>query len=111
MSGNSTKPLGHPSMHIITLGDSLDTHAEHALEAEVCQAQEARRQHILLNLQALRSIDSRGLGKLFLTYHHLNRKNIRLSMANPRPRVREMLEFVNFPKLVPIYDSLEEAVQ
>jgi len=30
--------------------------------------------------------------------------------VNPRPMVREMLEFVNFPKLVQIYDSLEEVV-
>jgi hypothetical protein len=50
------------------------------------------------------------LGKLFLTYHHLNRQNIRLSMVNPRPMVREMLEFVNFPMLVQIYDSLNEIV-
>lgn len=110
MSEHSTKPALHSAMHIITLGACLDTQAEHALESAVCQAQEARRQHILLNLQSLKTIDSRGLGKLFLTYHHLNRQNIRLSMANPRPRVREMLEFVNFPKLVPIYDSLEEAI-
>ena len=64
----------------------------------------------LLNdgLQALAIIDSRGLGKLFLTYHHLNRQKIRLSIVGPRPLVREMLEFVNFPKLVPIYDSMED---
>ncbi len=72
------------------------------------QAQEAQSRHILLNLQALTMIDSRGLGKLFLTYHHLKRQKIRLSIVNPRPIVREMLEFVNFPKLVPIYDSMEE---
>ena len=29
-------------------------------------------------------------------------------MVNPRPTVREMLEFVNFPKLVRIYDSIGE---
>jgi anti-anti-sigma factor len=97
-------------MHIITLGACLDAQAEHRLEAAVYQAQEAHGRHILLDLQTLKSIDSRGLGKLFLTYHHLNRQNIRLSMVNPSPMVREMLEFVNFPKLVPIYNSLDEIV-
>ncbi len=98
----------HSSMHIITLGSCLDTQAEHLLESAVYQAQEAQGRHILLNLQDLTKIDSRGLGKLFLTYHHLNRQKIRLSIVNPRPMVREMLEFVNFPKLVRIYDSIDE---
>jgi len=97
-------------MHVITLGACLDTEAEHDLESAVCQAQEDHGQHILLNLQALTTIDSRGLGKLFLTYHHLSRQKIRLSMVSPRPMVRELLEFVNFPKLVPIYNSMEEVV-
>ncbi len=98
----------HLPMHIITLGACLDEQAENLLESAVLQAQEAQCRHILLDLQALTMIDSRGLGKLFLTYHHLNRKGIRLSMVNPRPTVREMLEFVNFPKLVRIYDSMDE---
>ena len=101
-------PTHHSTMHMITLGACLDAQAEHLLESAVYQAQESHGQHILLNLQALTTIDSRGLGKLFLTYHHLNRQNILLSMVNPRPMVREMLEFVNFTKLVRIYDSLDE---
>ena len=98
-------------MHIITLGTCLDAQAEHLLESAVYQAQKAHGRHILLNLQALTMIDSRGLGKLFLTYHHLNRQKIRLSMVNPKPVVREMLEFVNFPKLVRIYNSMDEIVE
>ncbi|TFG58926.1 MAG: anti-sigma factor antagonist [Nitrospirales bacterium] len=110
MNRVSSQPPHFSNMHIITLGACLDAQAEHLLESAVYQAQEAHGQHILLDLQALTMIDSRGLGKLFLTYHHLNRQNIRLSMVNPRPMVREMLEFVNFPKLVQIYDSLDEIV-
>lgn len=104
------QPTHNSNMHMITLGACLDAHAEHLLESAVYQAQEAQGRHILLNLQALTTIDSRGLGKLFLTYHHLNRQKISLSMVNPRPIVREMLEFVNFTKLVRIYDSMDEVV-
>jgi anti-anti-sigma factor len=101
-------PIHH--MHIITLGTCFDVHAEPALESAVLQVQEAQGKHIILNLEALTTLDSRALGKLFLTYHYLNRKQIRLSMVNPRPAVREMLEFVNFPQIVPIYDSIEAVV-
>jgi hypothetical protein len=31
-------------------------------------------------------------------------------MVNPRPAVREMLEFVNFPQIVPLYESVEDVV-
>jgi len=110
MNHVSTKLSPHSTMHIIALGACLDAHAEHLLESAVHQAQKAHGRHILLNLQSLTTIDSRGLGKLFLTYHHLNRQNIRLSMVNPRPMVREMLEFVNFTKLVPIYESMDDIV-
>ena len=108
MNRVSTQPTHHLPVHIISLGARLDAQAEHLLELAVHQAQEAQGRHILLNLQALTTLDSRGLGKLFLTYHHLNRQNIRLSMVSPQPMVREMLEFVNFPKLVRIYDSMDE---
>lgn len=101
-------PIQH--MHVITLGTRFDVHAEPALESAVLQVEEAQGKHIILNLQALTMLDSRALGKLFLTYHHLNRKQIRLSIVNPRPAVREILEFVNFPQIVPIYDSVDHVV-
>ena len=110
MNQTSTQPPLNHDTHVITLGACLDVHAEHALESAVCQVQEKQGQHILLNLHALTNIDSRGLGKLFLTYHHLNRKKIRLSLVNPRASVREMLEFVNFPQIVPIYDSMDDLI-
>ena len=108
MNRISTQPATHVRLHVIVLGACFDAQTEHALELAVYQAQEAQCQHVLLNLQALTTIDSRGLGKLLLTYHHLNRQRIRLSILSPRPLVREMLEFVNFPKLVPIYRSMED---
>ena len=108
MNRISTQPTTYLPLHVIMLGACFDVQAEDDLELAVYQAQEAQCQHVLLNLQALMTIDSRGLGKLFLTYHHLSRQQIRLSILSPRPLVREMLEFVNFPKLVPIYHSMED---
>ena len=110
MSTMHTQPTLIHDMHVITLGACFDVFAEPALESAVLHVQEVQGKHIILNLEALATLDSRALGKLFLTYHHLNRKQIRLSMVNPRPAVREMLAFVNFPQIVPIYDSVEEVV-
>ncbi len=105
-----TQPTPIDDMHVITFGACFDGSAEPALEAAVLQVQEVQGKHIILNMEALTSLNSRALGKLFLTYHHLNRKHIRLSMVKPKPAVREMLTFVNFPQIVPIYDSIDAVV-
>ncbi|MDH3504995.1 MAG: STAS domain-containing protein [Nitrospirota bacterium] len=102
-----TQPTLIHDSYVITLGTCFDVYAEPALESAVLHVQEVQGKHIILNLEALATLDSRALGKLFLTYHHLNRKQIRLSMVNPRPAVREMLAFVNFPQIVPVYDSID----
>lgn len=104
------EPTPIHDMHVIRFGTCFDVPEELALESAVLHVQEVQGKHIILNLQALTILDSRALGKLFLTYHHLNRKQIRLSMVNPRPAVREMLEFVNFPRIVPLYESIEDVV-
>lgn len=110
MSMMHTQPTSIHDMHVITFGTSFDGSAEPALEAAVLQVQEIQGKHIILDMGTLPTLNSRALGKLFLTYHHLSRKQIRLSMVNPRPAVREMLAFVNFPKIVPIYDSVDDVV-
>lgn len=110
MDTMNTQPTLIHDMHVITLGTCFDVYAEPALESAVLRVQEIQGKHIILNLEALTTLDSRALGKLFLTYHHLNRNRIRLSMVNPRPAVREMLAFVNFPQIVPIYDSVDDVV-
>ena len=59
MNRLSTQPNHNPNMYMITPGACLDAHAENLLESAVYQAQEAQCRHILLNLQALKTIDSR----------------------------------------------------
>lgn len=110
MSRMPIQPTSIDDMHVITFGTCFDGSAEPALEAAVLQVQELQGKHIILNMESLTTLNSRALGKLFLTYHHLHRKRIRLSMVNPRPAVREMLTFVNFPQIVPIFDSVDAVV-
>ena len=98
-------------MHVIRIGPNFDAQAEHNLESAVYQVQEARGKHVLLDLEALKTIDSRGLGKLFLAYHHLNRNQIRLGLVNPTPAVKEMLDFVNFSQVVKIFESVDKALE
>ncbi len=82
MNPLSTQSTHHSNMHMITLGTCLDAQAEHLLESAVYQAQEAQGRHILLDLQALTTIDSRGADRFLfrfvwiavslLTYERIN---------------------------------------
>jgi len=95
-------------IHVINVGKCFDSMKTLDLESAVLQVQERQGRHIVLNLQDVRMIDSRGLGKLFLTYHHLHRNHVRVSLINLSPTVREMLEYVNLTQVLPIYESLED---
>lgn len=96
--------------YVITLRGQFGHKAKSGLEVAILGAQEARAKHIILEFSEVSWIDSAGLGKLLLTYHHLNRKRVAISIVNPKPDVREILELVDIPRLVPIYSSIEEAM-
>lgn len=96
--------------YVIALRGQLGYKAKLGLEVAILGAQEARARHIILDFSDVTWVDSTGLGKLLLTYHHLNRKKVGISIVNPKPEVREVLELVKLSQLVPIYPSIDDAV-
>jgi anti-anti-sigma factor len=97
-----------PDVHVITLGLPSEGHSAWDLETAVCHVQEVQGRHVILNLEHMTMMDSRMLGKLFLTYHHLQRRNIRMSVVSPNAQVREMLDYVNLSKILPVFYSLDQ---
>ena len=95
---------------IIHLSGRLDKSARIALETAIFEAELVKCPRIILNLSNVSVIDSAGLGKLFLTYHHLKRKSIQLSLVRPKPHVRQMLDIVEMPALIPTLDNEEEVL-
>ena len=97
-------------IYVITLCGQFGYKAKLGLEVAILGAQEARAKHIILEFSEVSWVDSAGLGKLLLTYHHLNRRKVAISIVNPKPEIREILELVDIPRIVPIYASVEEAI-
>lgn len=95
---------------VISLTGRLDRSANLGLETQILGAQEAGCEHIVLDFTHVSWVDSAGLGKLFLAYHHLNRKKVKLSIVNPRKEVLQLLELVAVPSLVSIYPTVAKAV-
>ena len=88
---------------------SLDQHNTVDLETALQRIEDKGTHHIVFNLEKVYSIDSYGIGMLFLTYHRLKAKGIQLTLVTPKPEVKKLLEFVDLPNLIPMADTAEEA--
>ena len=53
------------AIHVINVGKCLDIQTDLHLEAAVPHIQEQHGRHIVLNLQVMETMDSRGLGNCF----------------------------------------------
>ena len=65
--------------------------------------------HIIINMERVSFVDSSALGLLVITSQNLKCKQAMLSIVNPQPYVRQVLDLANVPKMVQVYSSLEEA--
>ena len=66
--------------------------------------------HLILNMADVRFVDSSGLGLLALVSQNFKLNNGKVSMLRPQSYVREILGLANIPKLIPVFDSEEDAV-
>ena len=96
---------------LISFAGCFDKYAKDNLEVAIEQAQKLGCHQIILNLASLSRIDSSGLGHILLTHYRLQPQGIRVSLIGPTPQVREMLELVHIPDIIPIFDTSEEAMK
>ncbi len=66
---------------------------------------------LILDLEEVTFLDSAALGLLALLSHQFKMMSGHLSLLNPQAGVREILTLSNMNRIVPIHDSLEEALQ
>lgn len=66
--------------------------------------------HVIVNMAAVRFVDSSGLGLLATLSQSFRQAQARLSVVKPQSYVREILGLAHIPKLIPICESEEEAV-
>jgi anti-anti-sigma factor len=66
--------------------------------------------HVILNMADVRFVDSSGLGLLALVSQNFKLNQGRVSMLKPQSYVREILGLANIPKLIPVFDNEQDAV-
>ncbi|MEA4882181.1 MAG: STAS domain-containing protein [Clostridia bacterium] len=69
---------------------------------------EARR--LILCMDRVTFIDSSGLGIIFGTNRRLTARGVGFAIAGPRAQAWRALELLGVPSVIPVYDSLEQAL-
>jgi anti-anti-sigma factor len=65
---------------------------------------------LVLNLEAVTFLDSSALGLLLLTDQNFKLKKGNFSLVKPTGYVRQVIELANLPRVIPVYDSVDEAI-
>ncbi len=66
--------------------------------------------HIILNMESITFVDSSALGLLVIAHQNLKIKQAQLTIVNPQPYVRQVLDLANIPKMIQIVSSVDEAM-
>ena len=76
----------------------------------VCRMVRGGETRIVVNLSEVTYIDSGGLGQLVACYTRATRADATIVLANPSPRVYELLLVTNLMSIFDIFDSEAEAI-
>lgn len=103
--------LKNPHYEIVEFHGELDPSSLPGLEKELAPILESYdRQALIFDLSQLKFTNSEGIGFLVTSHMKLAKRKHQLFIAAPRPNVRDVLELVGIPRLIPVYDTLADAI-
>jgi len=105
----------HHNTKVLTLTGQFCRNTNTGIQARILGAKQMGYQHVILDFSGLTEIDSTGLGELFLWYHHMRPLMIphlvQISIVKPPTHIWNQLDLGHVSEFVPIYESLEDAVE
>ncbi len=98
-------------VHLVEIRGRVDSSNAGQLEEAFRAITEAKRFHIVVDMQDLDYISSRGLRALIATLKECRRWNRGdLRLCNAPPRIHEVLDMAGLTPLFKVYDSVVDAV-
>jgi len=95
---------------VLDLTGRFDAAAKQDVQHAIDEAMDTGTSHLILNLAGVPLVDSAALGLLAVNHNKFKEKGGKLSLVNPQPEVRLILDMVAMPKLIPSFNSIEEAL-
>ena len=81
-----------------------------ALREAVAKALEAGARNILVDLGAVTTIDSSGIGELVSAYTTVTNRGGKLKLVNLPPKVTDILQITQLISVFEVYDTVDEAL-
>lgn len=94
---------------ILYLNGEFDTYYVHLLQEEIDGLIKAGVNHAVLNLRMVKFINSTALGAIIKASKQLGNGGGKLVIAHPSKFCRDILEKVGLDRVVPVYDTDEDA--
>ena len=101
----------HLRTKVLRLSGNWDRDFGLYLEDTIAETVNNHCHHLILDFSPIQSIDRSGLVQLLMWYHRLSIKHIQISIVDPLPTIRDALEEAFSQEMIPIYDSLPEAIE
>lgn len=74
------------------------------------QLEKKQNAHLIINLENVEFIDSSGLGAILGRYKKISQLGGKIALINPKPQVLRILELSGFTKIMPIFQTEEQAL-
>ncbi len=100
----------HDGVLVLKVTGRLNYYSRKTFQAVMRNAERGAVDHVVINLEQVEYLDSVAIGLLALSQARLALKGIVLSLVGPQSNVMKVLEMANIPKLIPIYQTEEEAI-
>ena len=96
---------------LLELHGELDFSTRRDFMDAIQQAGQRDHVHVIVDLQGITCTDDAAISLLVIAHQKLVQQQHRLSLLNPYPPLAEKLQSMKFPKIIPIYTSLDEALK
>ena len=100
----------HDGVLVLKVSGRLNYYSRKTFQAVMRNAERGAVDHVVINLEQVEYLDSVAIGLLALSQARLALKGIVLSLVGPQSNVMKVLDMANIPKLIPIYQTEEEAI-
>ena len=89
---------------ILDLCGRFDAAAKKEVQQAIDAAFATGTSHVILNLTDVSLVDSAAIGLLAINHQKVKQKGGRISLLNPKPEVRMILDMAAMPRLIPSFE-------
>jgi stage II sporulation protein AA (anti-sigma F factor antagonist) len=95
---------------VITIAGELDHHSSEYVRQKIdSELIKSTTKNVVFDFSKVTFMDSSGIGVVMGRYKNIQQWNGQAAVANVSPQIRRVFEMSGLQKLIPVYESVDEA--